>query len=356
MSNKTQQGNEKKSISIAHIISIFGIGIVAVMLYIGLSTMEDITTSIAIILACVGLIALCVLLFILRHAKTVDNSFKAWKKAEWVICVGYVIIASASYFPISRTFLLYHHKEELKTVAEVDCNKIDSLITTYKAQEREKLTPLESLKTKVNTDKSLKAILPHASIFNYFKTLDPTISNNKSCRTLGLPSLVQNQLNRLDEVISDIRSTGSDGRMRSYNNLWSSQIAANRTAMAQFNVLEIGRVKMSIDKLTTEVPEELNKVAAELAENHYISLNKHKGKTILKQPVENSEYTLGELNFVSTMNAIMKGNSTRSIGLAIVFTILLHIVVLCCYIVAPRSRKLDIKQANINYGTPIKPL
>lgn len=290
------------------------------------------------------------------HAKGVDHGFKAWHRAEIVGAVVYVLLAVATVWPVSRTAVMFANRTNLQTVANADCDTLKALLNRFDKQEKEKLKGIEDLKTRVtNSSKKIKDMDSGETWVPYFRhNAGDQITRETKCSDLGATMAEVEQ-----GILDDIRNIPSinDGRrlQDTLNRKWTSKINEIRAVINNYNLFKLGYAKKEIDELAQQVPEKLNVLAADLAANNYIVLEKvvKKNRTRFKivRPVEPNVYSLGDMKFVSTMDNYL---SKLSVG-GVIMTIIIHILSLCCYLVAPRSRKLDIKtQKSGGFGRPLE--
>jgi hypothetical protein len=363
--NKKQERNSssRKSITIAHIISVFSTAILCAMVYVGLSTFEAIEGSASILITIIGACLLFVILFLLVHSKSADNNFKAWRVAE-VVCLGfYLVVIALSLKPVSNCVTLYANRDTLVEAVNSDISKISTLIKDFQAAEKEYITEFSRLKNFVEGGKNsrLSKLAADKSMENFLVANNMIISSysNKACKYIGVGSkplheVVNERMNSLTEDVNYIRVDGV--AYYGSDRLWSKKLNTIIANISSFNVLKFGSIKDDINNLTNHVPEKLNALATHLSNNKYfkfVKVNKNKKNMCrLVYPLQRDDinYKLEDMQFSKTLEEILKGYSPLGIGLAVV----LHLFILCCYIFAERSRKLSIKQQRDGgFGRPI---
>ena len=129
--------DKKGKITIANIIAMVGICLLAIFSYMGNSYLSGGETGADIIITALLVGFTAFLLWFLIKAKGAENNVKRWQKLEIGTLVVYIIFAicTSLFGGIMHYFVVNDNKEEIERYAAEDLARIDSLIERYRTYE-----------------------------------------------------------------------------------------------------------------------------------------------------------------------------------------------------------------------------
>lgn len=351
-------------ITLANLVSIIGIVLLAFLFYCGIA-ISGMSIGISILIA-VGISAVIgFILWLLLHAKGVENDFAKWRAVEIVSLVLFILVSlGSSWFILKFTNVLFQ-KDAIQRVARNDIDEIRSLISKYKADatadydlvKRKIISASESRYYPNNIDDALKDTLESQWRF--------------SVRELSTKASVDNFLNGTDSLtigisiprwidrIADLSTINErDLEPVVYGPSWDEQLNRCSQIINSWDIFSLPQAMQIIKKMKSDVPDKLTTISR--------SLPLHTLKTELKR--DNRGRSLGynvykiesayqgrPYTLVSTDTNWFSGHSVIPYIVGIIISLFLYFIVIFNYIVAYRSRKVEIRVGNGRYshGRPI---
>ncbi len=319
------QNSEK--ITIANIVSIIGVVLLFVFTFLGYIYKNggEITLSILLSLGVAGFATL--LLWLLIKAKGAENDLKKWKMAETVILVVYIIFAIVSLGGMKHFFVVNDAKEDIKKYAVQDFAKIDSLVNDYKTFEGEAIS---------NTYMGLKNALVHRrnpALIQFMKEYE--LTDESSLRVFE------------EEKSRQLLAEDDGGNFAQILTYYTEQRDNLLQSVENWNVMLIPFKSKRVDELATYMEESLTQLSETGAATLPEIREENNGcqKIYVKGNNQQKEFKVeGGIESFQFRTAIMEAESSSSTTLvvAILFTLLVHLLIIFNYIVAYRTNTLKI--------------
>lgn len=353
-------------ITLANLVSIIGIVLLAFLFYCGIA-ISGMSIGISILIA-VGISAVIgFILWLLLHAKGVENDFAKWRAVEIVSLVLFILLSlGSSWFILKFTNVLFQ-KDAIQRVARNDIDEIRSLISKYKAD--------------ATADyKNVKRSIISASESRYYHNhinIDDALKDTLRLRwgldvsQLTTEASVKNFLNGTDSLSIGIRiprwidriadlSTINERDLEPivYGPSWDEQLDRCSQIINSWDIFSLPQAMQIIKKMKRDVPDKLTDISKTLplhpiepqpAKDHR---NRSLGYNVYK--IERA-YEGRQYNISSTETNWFGSRSVVSIIVGLIIALFLYFVVIFNYIVAYRSRKVEIRVGNGRYshGRPI---
>jgi hypothetical protein len=316
--------NKKKNngISIANFIAIIGLVILMIFSFMGRSYLSGGEMIWSIIISIGITIVSAILLWLLIKAKSAENEIAKWKVVEITTLVIYLIFACATVFysGITHFFVVNGNKDTIKTYAETDFNKIDSLFINYEDFEELAITTTSlGLENAIDED----AILDE-DLETFFE------ENNTTQSTYGIENFVELQRDKLlGETYESLKKEYEKKRKEIMQDVKS------------WNTLFIPYKAHGIEKLATEVSTKLNQMSED-ALLPIIEMNEDGFYTLAQEDQSNTFDIEGGVETLKFRKAIIESGG---ISLTAIFiTLLIHLLILFNYVVAYRTHTVGIKK------------
>lgn len=323
MTNKQKNGR----ITIANLIAIVGIVLLLVFSFIGHSYLSGGELGWDIIIS-VGITSFTAfLLWFMIKAKGAENQLDMWKRIEYITLGVYIVFAiPASLFGgIMHFFVVNDNKDNIKSYAKADIEKINNLIIEYKEFESQAIS----------------------------------ITGTGLRNVSGLNQRADISLNQFmkDNRIERTRTSADNFEMIQRNNLVGANFEAYYSsikkqeqeilsAINSWSVLQIPSKSRMIEELAIAVEKELTKKSNEAK--------------LPKIEYKNGAYTISAMNQSKTFEINGGVNSFRfkyelqnASGfspMAIIVVLLIHFLILFNYIVAYRTSTLGISKKSEEDG------
>lgn len=314
--------NKKKNngISIANFIAIIGLVILMIFSFMGRSYLSGGEMIWSIIISIGITIISAILLWLLIKAKSAENEIAKWKVVEITTLVIYFIFAGATVFysGITHFFVVNGNKDTIKTYAETDFNKIDSLFINYKNFEELAISTTSlGLENAIDED----AILDE-DLETFFE------ENNITQSTYGIENFVELQRDKLlGETYESLKKEYEKKRKEIMQDVKS------------WNTLFIPYKAHGIEKLATEVSTKLNQMSEDAL---LPSIAKNGNRYTLEKEDQSNTFDIeGGVETLKFRKAIIESGGISLT--AILITLLIHLLILFNYIVAYRTSTVGIK-------------
>ena len=247
MSRRT---NSNSRITLANVISVFGIVLLTALLFLGFLYSGD-TLGISI-LKSVGLgFAFAILLWLMITAKSKTNleDKGKWMTTEIVVLIIYLALAVVSSGWMTKFVNIYAAKDEIKSAALNDIDSINNVIDTFRSNESTNLRRYSD---------DLKRALRE------FDRMDNSVSD-LICQQLEVADLdevsssdIDKNINLLDSLF--IENVSSD-------NGWEEQLSECQKEIKSWSILEIPKRINNISSIASDISEKLTEMSEHLS--HY---------------------------------------------------------------------------------------
>lgn len=352
-------------ITLANLVSIIGIVLLAFLFYCGIAVSGAMSVGLSILLA-VGLSAVIgFILWLLLHAKGVENDFKKWRGVEIASLVLFVLVSLGSSWLILNFTNVLFQKQDIQRIARNDIQEIKTLISNYQSDATEDYNTVRdniiaASQTRAypnNIDAALKDTLrlrwgldvsqltTQASVNNF---LNGTDSLSMGIR---LPYWIENiaDLSTIDERNREPQLWGPS---------WTDQLERCSNIINSWDIFSLPQAMQMVKNMKADVPAKLTDISKTLplhpiqtqpmlnARGRSLGYNAYK----IERAYEGRQY-----NISSTETNWFGSRSVVSIIVGLIIALFLYFVVIFNYIVAYRSRKVEIRVGNGRYshGRPI---
>lgn len=319
--SKNVEGNSGR-ITIANLISLLGLGTLLLFFFCGYSLMcPDQNLGLKIIASVGTTLFMFFLLWLMIHAKEVENNFKIWLVVEVITSVMYVISACVIGFVIMHFFVVNDNVQTLQNVAKADVASIEQEIKHFLSNENERL----------------------------------------NVTALGLSNVIDST--RCDELLSDYIKKGNKGKhIRKWQDLKSEEIDHVEVDGVEYKKTwenEIIKINSTIDKWNIFLLSDAAYRIYTLAENVNVKLTRASNNLDL-YPIETylkygkKYYKLGksnpnEYNVKVNFTTELKQTGGFSFTGALII-ILMNVLILFSYIFAWRTKKVRSSVYMPGYG------
>jgi len=322
MARKEKSGK----ITVANIVSVLGLMLLAFFTYIGHSYMSGGETGMDILIAALITVAAALLLWWLIKAKGAENELSKWKKIEIGSLIAYIlIIIPASIFGgIMHYFVVNDNKTAIKYSADQDLTVLTKLFTDYEtsakdviARTRTGLLPAVGTKQKWSGD-----------LTQYMN--DNNIAHNKESA----------------ESFVDIQEKAVLGvNYKKQKEYFLAEKRNIKNAVESWNVIQIPSKSKLIEELGSKVTEQLNNLRKK-GKFPDIGYNANSGVFTLQGNHEMPEVKLShQLEF----NNKLKSASGFSV-IALLVVLGIHLLILFNYIMAYRTSTIGISKETEDDG------
>lgn len=316
--------NKKKNngISIANLIAIIGCVVLLIFSFMGRSYLSGGEMVWSIIIAIGITIIAALLLWLLIKAKSAENEIAKWKVVEISVLVIYIVFAGATVFysGITHFFVVNGNKDAIKTYAEADFDRIDSLFINYEEFEVKALT---------TTFSGLENAVDEGAIVD--DDLDTFFEENS----------IEQSTYGVENFVEEIQRNGLLGD--TYENLkeeYEKQRQEIMRDVKDWNTLFIPYKAHKIETLATDISAKLNQMSDE-ALLPKIEMNEDGEYTITQEDQSNTFDIEGGVETLKFRKAIIESGGISLT--AILITLLIHLLILFNYIVAYRTSTVGIK-------------
>lgn len=349
-------------ITLANLVSIIGIVLLAFLFYCGIA-ISGMSIGISILIA-VGISAVIgFILWLLLHAKGVENDFAKWRAVEIVSLVLFILVSlGSSWFILKFTNVLFQ-KDAIQRVARNDIDEVRSLISKYKDDatadyDREKgkiISASESYHYPKNIDDALKDTLESQwrfpDIEHSTKASVDNFLNGTDSLTIGI------RIPRWIDRIADLSTINErDLEPIVYGPSWDEQLNRCSQIINSWDIFSLPQAMQIIKKMKSDVPDKLTTISRSLPLHPLTTepTRDNRGRSYNVYKIE-SAYQGHPYTLASTDTNWFSGHSVIPYIVGIIISLFLYFIVIFNYIVAYRSRKVEIRVGNGRYshGRPI---
>ena len=309
--------DKKGKITIANIIAMVGICLLAIYSYMGNSYLSGGETGTDIIKTAVLIGITTFLLWFLIKAKGAENNIKKWKMLEIGTLVVYIIIAIATslFGGVMHYFVVNDNKDEIERYAAEDLARIDTLIAEYKTYERGAI------------EQSVKG-LKNAISRKYDESVENFMTENAIIKTNA-------SIDVFNKICNDTYLGRADSVIKNYN----KEKENINIVIDNWNTMLIASKAKQISILAEEMETFFTKLSH--SEKHklpYIVLSESNPKIFTITHYQSKDFKIeGDFKF---KNAIMEAEGFSTAALFMV--IFIHLLILFNYIVAYRTATIGV--------------
>lgn len=307
--------DKSNRITVANIIAVIGIVVLAAGLFLGYLYSGD-NMGISGIKAAGWALGFTFLLWFLIKAKGAVNELGKWRIVEISTLVVYLALAVISSIPMSRFFNIYVANSDLRDAATADIETMNDGIRQFQDDANSALdVTLRGLRNAADND--ISVTLSNYLMEQNFDALDGSSINAFANGTGGWRGKIES-----------ITLDGQD-----YVEAWNDELDRCRTTIESWNVLEIPQAVQSLSDVSDEISQTLTDLSAELP------------FPVIERHAATEEYTIVSRYEPSTYdfapNVVSKLNGIKATGLVgIVICAFIHLLILFNYLVAYRSDKI----------------
>lgn len=239
--SKNVEGNSGR-ITIANFISALGLLALLVFFFCGYSLKNPDQNMGLNIMASLGTtLFIFFLLWLMIHAKEVENNFKNWFVVEVVTSVVYVISACVSGYVIMHFFAVNDNVEDLQNDAKADVANIEQEIDFFLSKEKERLEV-----TALGLNDAINSNRCDQSLTEYFK------KGNKGDNISKWQNLKLEEIDNLE----------TDGKK--YKESWENEIEEINSIINKWKIYLLSNAAYRINKLAEKVSDELTSASTNL--------------------------------------------------------------------------------------------
>lgn len=323
-SPKPSVGAKKDGFSIANLISIVGLVVLAFFLYLGFAY-SGTNSGTSILYSVMITIGIGLILYALLYAKKVENNFEKWRIVEYTL-VGVFIIACSATVPTLCHFInVNRDSENLKNYAIQDLDGMETAISNFQSQERANLSQLEINLQNVATS------------YNYYSAITEELKSYISHELLGGQDSKLNKENitsfneKWNNYIDNLHHYGEG---KSYASTLKNAIEENRNRIVAWKILEIPQAIEEINKLKHDLDTNLNSISE--------SYPLHKiGRAGSRWDIVDTHKA-----FMTSIDSNFKEECAKRTGVniyGIALSVVIFLLIIFNYVVAYRSSKVSVK-------------
>lgn len=321
---------KQKGITIANFIAVVGLVLLLVFTFMGRSYASGGELGWDIVIS-VGITAFSAfLLWFLIKAKGAENKLDNWRKAEYGALAVYILFAIPTSLlgGIMHFFVVNDNKETIKEYAKADLEKIEALFSEYRDFESEALSVTGT-------------------------GLSNTTEYNQLCDDALLEFMENHNISRNPESTKNFemiqRNNLLGNTFEGFYRSFQAEKADIENAVASWSVMQIPFKAKDIEVLAGNVEIELSEWSnnAELPEIKYVSSGSY-GKFVMGE-YQRKDFAVdcGTESF-QFRKAIMETDGFSVTALLVV--LLIHFLILFNYIVAYRTKIIDIEDSGNDGG------
>jgi len=308
--------NKDSKIPLALWVTMVGLALFMVFTFIG-GFLKTGDYAMNIIYAVGKTAVLALLIWFMTYAKGKEDHIELWKKVEIATVVVFVVVAVLFATPLLRFFSVNAEKEKIQNYAMADVKNIRDVIDTFKDAEMNRISNTtvgmkNCLGSSVQRTVQLQEFLDEEGVKN-----NGTVELWSEDRT--------NDLNTLCDRLND-----------------SLDRCCN--AVSNWQLFELPFSADTLSRLAQQVPVSLQRFDSI---NHFPSINIDQGKYTMS----NSPVAVGAIPELQYPSLLTQKPAISVINVLLV--ILLNLVILFRYLLAYRSRKVQMGHIEQNGGHPI---
>jgi hypothetical protein len=314
--------NKSNGISLANIIAVIGIVLLAVFIFLGYLYGGDVL-GISILKAAAWAVGFSLLLFLLIKAKTAETDTGKWKIIEGLLLVAYIVCAVLSSNRVARFATIYSTSDDLKAEATEDIGRIREAVALFKSNENAALTNTVTGLELAALGESTPELLDFADQ-NGFELNSQSISNFKA-----------KWQDRIENV--------TDNEQNSYSDAWEDALTRNGDLIQSWSVMKIPEAANAMKDFAPQVTAKLEEISATLP--FPVIYKNEEDISEINKPHEAGQYPI-EATFADTF---FNKSSYSVVG--IILCVVLHAMVLFNYLIAYRTkRRRPQKNVYVNDG------
>lgn len=321
-------------ITVANIISVVGITLLLVFIFIGKAFANGGELGNAILWSLIVTGITGVLLWFLIKAKGAENHLETWKKIEYSVLGVYILVCiPLSFFGgINCFFAVAGDREDIKNVALNDLNNIEKTIVDYKAKQEGKII---NLKMKLY-DFPSDCFLTSEAIFFLTDKLKYTIINNRINR--------ESESENIDTYCG--KTLYHNFRLSDNPNYFSDiedRINEIKQTVRNWNWIKSTLLANKIEKLSEDTYKRLDDICTE--NRQAIPFINYSDNQMNITGYDEPEISKADTKFKK------KVQDTNQVGfLSVLITLLIHLIILLNYIVAYRTSTLSLSKNTNDSG------
>lgn len=321
MATQQKSGN----ITIANIVSIVGAVLLMLFTFMGNSYKSggELGWDIMISIGITGFTVF--LLWFLIKAKGAENNLDKWKKAEFSTLAVYIIFALMTSINggIMHFFVVNDHKDDIKEYAEQDLAKIESMFNHFKDYEEDAIS---------RTGTGLRNATGKGQVCD--ADLNSFMEENRIEHTRTSA-----------ENYERIQTTKLIGKYESYYEQFKAEKDEIKSVVNSWSIMMIPTKASRIEKIAMAASAEFTK----LSEEAKLPIIRNISGKYTIEGYQHKEFNVdGGVESFQFRNAIRKADGFSFTALLIV--LLIHTLILFSYIVAYRTRTLDINDSEEDGG------
>jgi hypothetical protein len=310
------------SVSIANILSILGIVLFGVLLYLALSLKGTLSLGVCILFSVGAMIVLALLSWFSIKAKRAENNFQAWRIIEIsTVAVEAIFAIVVAWIFIMPFFYVLGNQDEYKGQAKADLEKCQEVVADFEQFETSSLqVTLSHMENAVKEAKSTGAY-KWDSITNFMKNHNVTIDTNG-----------------LDNFSSDWSK-----KIERRANKWNDKIHESKAIIDAWSLMRLSSAVSNIRNLEEKMPKDLNNFSATAP---FKTFEQNSNGMWLQEDDMNLYETSLKLTFA---DSIQEASGFSILGLVAIVIVLF--LLLFNYMMAPRSKTLDVTGDDNGGGT-----
>lgn len=323
-SPKPSAGTKKDGFSIANLISIVGLVVLAFFLYLGFAY-SGTNSGTSILYSVIITIGIGLILYALLYAKKVENNFEKWRIVEYVLLAAFVVACAATVPTLCHFINVNRDSDQLKNYAIQDLNGMENAISDFQSQERANLSQLEI---------NLQNV---ANSYNYYSATTEELKSYIVDEIFGGQDSKLNKENitsfteKWNEYIENVHHYGEG---KSFASTFKNAIEENRRRIAAWEILKIPQAIEEINNLKHDLSTILNSISE--------SYPLHKIGRV------GSQWDIVDTHkaFTTSIDSNFKEECAKRTGVnpsGIALSIVIFLLIIFNYVVAYRSTKVSVK-------------
>ncbi len=315
--------NAKKDdgFSIADIISILGLLSLCLFLFLGWSY-GGTSSGIALLSAIGCTIGIGLILFLLLKAKRAETDFGKWRIVEFVLLGVFVLSCAATVPVLSKFFNINSASAELKSAGREDLENLKNALDKYKETEESNLRSFCAQLNNVQyCNSELRKFCSKNSI---------TVAEDGKPYTTNIKSF----FDRWQQKIQDLSQTDGANLYATY----MKRIENNSTEIEKWNIIELPYVIPGVGELSEDIKRTITEFSKSLPFNvsgAELGLNNYSYKKFSPDTPKDFQEKIANINGLAVSG--------------VVTSIFLFFLILFSYLVAFRSSKVGVKAGSLTH-------
>lgn len=326
------ENNSNSRISIANVLAMLGLAAIGVITFFGAQLHStDGTPTQAIIWAIVTITVLGFLLFMSIKAKGAEDNVDKWKYVEWTSLALYVVAAALLCLPFQRMAYVMLEKSELQAQANKELKAIDDMYNSYKRQWN-------------------KALDSACEDFTTYSKSGQYQEDNAKVKAGGVPSEMYEFYKDVVYPLDGFREKVTKVVEVSSNDPCFIKLKELKGMVANWNLMTLSSLAIELKKLEVDSRASLDrKITKFAADNNFIPVIAGLGNSYDPYRVQGlAEFDLGQAPNPEFATMIQESNGHTIQGWIVY--VLLHLLILLNYLVAPRSFYVGVQHGHANTG------